>query len=201
MSVKYTRYLTSDFVTNNAVAVGKFKTEIEESSIVAAVESIIRVGDVVDTWFASTLSGGDETTFDGLVAAHDGVASTSIQFHAASKLVEGDLAITEDASWQCLGGAVTTPDFFSSNIAAMIGRITGRYKTDGSTVELRMVEDGTTALGTTTLPDTASAWATMQWMASTAPSAGTHEYTLEGRLNGSTSASVKFCSVSLLEVV
>ena len=75
---KYTKSVSADF--SSGVDAGKFDEEIRASSISSAV--LLRVdvsGDVCDSWFDDPLSAGDETTFDGLVAAHDGTAQEDVQ--------------------------------------------------------------------------------------------------------------------------
>jgi hypothetical protein len=151
--------------------------------------------------FDGELSAGDQTQLDVIVAAHDGQPPTKIVFHASSKLLEGEVALTNPSGFDVLGGVVTTPDFFTAILAACLGRIVGSYKAVGAGAELRLVEDGATVLGTFEIPDSSGAWQQMQWFTSTPPSAGTHTYTVEGKLNGATSAAVRFTSLSLLEVV
>jgi hypothetical protein len=151
--------------------------------------------------FDGDLSAGDQTQLDAIVAAHDGQPPTKICFHASSKLLEGEAAITNPSGFDVLGGVVTTPDFFTANLAACLGRMVGSCKATGEGAELRLVEDGATVLGTFAITDSSGAWGQMQWFTSTPPSAGTHTYTIEGKLNGATSAAARFTSLSLLEVV
>ena len=151
--------------------------------------------------FDGELSAGDQTQLDAIVAAHNGQPSTKICFHASSKLLEGEVALTNPSGFDVLGGVVTTPDFFTAILAACLGRIVGSYRAVGAGAELRLVEDDETVIGTFEIPDSSGAWQQMQWFSSTPPSAGTHTYTIEGKLNGATSAAVRFTSLSLLEVV
>lgn len=151
--------------------------------------------------FDADLSAGDQTQLDAIVAAHTGAPPTKICFHASSKLLEGEVAITNPSGFDVLGGVVTTPDFFTATLAACLGRLVGSCKAQGAGAELRLVEDGTTVLGTFAIPDSSGAWQQMQWFTSTPPSAGTHTYTIEGKLGAATSAAARFTSLSLLEVV
>jgi hypothetical protein len=156
-------------------------------------------GNVTVTFvFPTDLSAGEQTALDALVAAHDGAPPTQVRFHASSTILQGEADITE-TDWTMLGGVVTTPEFFCPTVACLKARIIGSYNTDGAGAEIRIVEDGTTVLGAFELPDSSQAWTQMQWFTSTAPSAGTHEYTIEAKLGTATAAKVRFVSMSLLE--
>lgn len=72
MSETYNYSISGDF-PNGKVNTSIFTVEIEQSSISsAALEMINTSGDDCDVVFDGALSGGDETTLDGLVAAHQG---------------------------------------------------------------------------------------------------------------------------------
>lgn len=74
----YQYSITNDF-PNDKVEAAKLKYEIEQSSISSA--SILYVhssGDNCNVWFDGVLTSGDETTLDGIVAAHDGDTLTDI---------------------------------------------------------------------------------------------------------------------------
>jgi hypothetical protein len=174
-----------------------------DAGITTALDGVSQDEDAatVTFHFPTALAGGEKTALDALVAAHDGAAPTQLKFHAASKLIEGELTVTQDATWQTLGGVVTTPDFFMATLAAGLGRIVGSYKSVGTAPEIRIIEDDTTTLCTFSAVATADVWTMMQFFTTTPPTAGTHEYKIEGRLNGATSMSVRFTSMSLLEAV
>ena len=70
-ATKYTYSISSDF-PNSKVCTGRLVYEISGSSIVTAIDSVNTSGDVCDIWMKAALSGGDETTLDGIVAAHSG---------------------------------------------------------------------------------------------------------------------------------
>jgi hypothetical protein len=70
-NTKYTYSISGDFL-NGKVGSTKLTQEIGSSTIVYALDHISTIGDVCDIWFKSVLSGGEETTLDGVVAAHDG---------------------------------------------------------------------------------------------------------------------------------
>jgi hypothetical protein len=70
---KYTYSVASDF-PQGAVSPETFEQEIHDSSISSATYLYLNIaGDVCDVWFDGALSGGDETTLDGIVAAHEAV--------------------------------------------------------------------------------------------------------------------------------
>lgn len=191
---------------NQAVNEDKLKAQILAAELAVQLEQIRTSCNEDGTTctcsvdFAAELSQAEQDQLDAVVAAHDGAPPTSIKFHAASKLVEAEVALTNPSGFDVLGGVVTTPSFFTATLAACLGRIVGKCKAQGDGAELRLVEDGTTVMGTFTIPDSADAWQNMQWFTTTPPTAGTHEYTIEGKLNGATSAAVRFTSLSLLEV-
>ena len=120
-----------------------------------------------------------------------------VRFHGSSTIVQGQLNVV-GGDWTSVGGVVTTPGFFAP-VASLKSRIIGSYKTAGLGAEIRLMEDGTKELGLFALPDSAGAWAQMQWFSSTPGSEGTHEYTLEMKLGTATSVSVRYVSMSLLE--
>jgi hypothetical protein len=160
-------------------------------------------GNIIVTFhFPVDLSAGEQTALDALVAAHTGAAPTVVKWHASSVLTDHEKAIeaVPDA-WTELGGAVTTPDFFTPNVSACKGRVVGMCKTNGEGTKVRLKEDDTAPSGHYVLPDTSGEWQAMQWFSPDPPTAGTHSYTLEGQLptSGATAASVKYVAVSLLE--
>jgi hypothetical protein len=149
--------------------------------------------------FPADLSTEEKTALDALVASHTGMPPTQCRFLASSTIIGKEESITE-ADWTVLGGVVTTPQFFCpNNLPGLKARIVGSYKTDGNGAQIRIVEDGTTVLGTFALPGTASVWTQMQWFTTTSPSEGTHEYTIEAIKGAAGSAFVRYVSMSLLE--
>jgi hypothetical protein len=71
MAVKYT-YIITDFA-NNAVFAGGLGEEIEASPITTALSYILTSPNACDIYFESTLTAGEVTTLDGLVASHEGI--------------------------------------------------------------------------------------------------------------------------------
>ncbi len=72
-STKYT-YSIADDTLNGKVDNDALAETIQESDIVTALDYINTEADVLDIWFKSELSSGDETILDGLVSDHDGEA-------------------------------------------------------------------------------------------------------------------------------
>jgi len=152
--------------------------------------------------FPTTLSPTEETALDALVAAHTGVAPTQIKLHASSVLTDHEKTATDtDPNWSEVGGAVTTPNFFTPNVSNCKGRVVGMVQANGTGAKLRVREEGSIPSGGYDVPDTSGEWQTMQWFAPDSPTAGTHKYTLEGQLpsSGATVLKVKYVAISLLE--
>lgn len=72
---KYTYSITGDF-PNQLVNVPLLKQEVGDSAIATALSYIDIEGDSCDVWFVDALSGGDQTILDGIVATHQGTATT-----------------------------------------------------------------------------------------------------------------------------
>lgn len=72
-SVNYDFTISTAF-PNAKVSSGKLTKEIQASAIVTALDYISTAEDACSVWFKDTLSGGDQTLLNTLVAAHDGVS-------------------------------------------------------------------------------------------------------------------------------
>ena len=70
-STKYVYSVSTDF-PNHKVDVDRLTQEIAHSAIITALDYIEVSSDDCNIWFKDTLSGGDETILDGVVAAHSG---------------------------------------------------------------------------------------------------------------------------------
>lgn len=200
----YTYNIAVDF-PNQKVAPSKFSSEIKASSIsTATLLNITTVGNTCDVNFSTSLSGADETILNGLVAAHTGI-ETAIVFHATSKVISDEVQITQDSTWQVLGGVVASPEFFVPALVGVKGRIVGSVKTVGTGVQLKVVEAGASNVDMNSTPysvsDTSNAWSVVKFLTDVAPRAGDWTYEVHGRLNGASSASMRFSSLTLLEIV
>jgi len=75
---KYTYSIADDTANGVLDTVGstlctaRMKSLIGASAIETAIEDISSTGDVLDVWMKATLSGGDETILDGVIAAYEG---------------------------------------------------------------------------------------------------------------------------------
>lgn len=126
---------------------------------------------------------------------------------AQVKVVEGTVPITEDATWQHLGGV--TGDLSKSAIvlANAFGRLSGDYKSvkgaGNEKAQFRIREDdGTTVvtLVTADIPGTSDAWKRdAELDTTTTMREGRNRYTLEARLNGAVSASLRDGIFALIE--
>lgn len=195
-------YDYTDFA-NDIVSISKLTLEIAAASLGQALVDITANGDTLKCaiQFEAELDSGDKTTLDGIVASHDGVEPTQYKFHAASTLVHAEVDVTETTEWQVLGGVVTTPSFFCKVVSKLLARIIGSVKSQGDGLELRVMENGTTAIASASYDSTGGVWTQQKFYSSSAPTDGTNEYTLEARLNTATSGSVRFFSMSLLEAL
>lgn len=206
-------YAHTDFL-NDVFHEDSLKAEVAANeSITTALDGITSVeavdeggdptGNITVTFhFPVDLSAGEQTALDSLVAAHTGAAPIEVRWHASSVLTDQEQTVTDtDPGWTELGGAVTTPDFFTSNVSACKGRVVGMFKTNGTGAKLRLREGDATPSAAHDLPDTSGEWQAMQWFTADNATSGTHLYTLEGQLpqSGATAVSVKFVAVSLLE--
>lgn len=132
---------------------------------------------------------------------------TQLVFRASSKIVELEQVLTNTTGFDTLGGVVTTPTFFVANPAMIVGRCVGAFKAVGTGAQLQILEileDGTVNNLTPTpfdIPDSADEWKNQGFNIQVPPSAGMNRYLLEGKLNGATSASVEFVSMSIMEIV
>lgn len=138
------------------------------------------------------------------VASKELTRQPAVIFHAASTLAQSEKAITA-ADWEDLAGVITTPEFFMYDLTKALGRIVGDYQAAGSGVELRVVEQkagdaDVVIAGPKVLVDSAGAWAMVSFSTTAAPRTGQNRFVLQGRLNGATSAKIRYTSMSLLEL-
>ena len=96
------KYTISTAFPNQAVAGDKLKNEINASSIASAPLELVNTdadSDECKIKFDGSLSGADETTLDGLVAAHDGVPYVDIGGDGLWVFSQADSSTTS-SSWQ-----------------------------------------------------------------------------------------------------
>ena len=85
-ATKYTYSISTDF-PNGVVATDRLTVEIQDSTIITALDYINTSGDDCDIWFKAAISAGDETTLNGIVAAHSGEPLPYMQFDANGNLI------------------------------------------------------------------------------------------------------------------
>ncbi len=203
----YPTYTIATDTANARLAKGKLKTEIIALSLATARILGIRIA--IDGLTFMVLcdvepDASDKTSIDDAVTAHTGVDSTRLQLHSTSTVVELERAITSDGTFEDLGGARTSVDFYMPDETRAISKIVGDVKTVGTGAELRLVKsDSDIVVSPVLVPgDTTGAWVAMSIVSIDAKlDANTQIYKLQGRLNGATSASVRFVSMSLLEAI
>lgn len=160
--------------------------------------------DALTICYTRNLSTEEREVVTDLVWDHDGIPSPEATSLAMSTLVSLPISIM-DSEWVELGGVITNPSFFESQLALLIGRITGEVLTDGE-MEFRLVE---------VLPEsrdvknsvpwlrgaTGGLWQSVQFSSDVPAHVGEHPFVLEGRLNSGTLGQIRFVSLVLLKVV
>lgn len=174
MAEKYPYSISGDF-PNTAVDSTKLKEEIEDSAIATALSYINTSGDVCDVWFDAALSGGDETTLDGLVAAHDGIPVVYPDEAYASSEGESTVTIvgwTEKASLS----------FLAQDGDYMISWSAEAKTLNKNKVVVQVEQDDTDVLADFSLiPDMVnfSAWAPISGFKKVTLTKGTHTFDLD----------------------
>jgi len=128
--------------------------------------------------------------------------SSCSEFIVSSKISSAEEAVVAVSTWQDLGHPVaSTPDSLVPDLAQAKGRASGYYKMTGAGGKLAIFQnDDANPMGSLVLADTAGAWMAFGFTTSTAPTAGTHLYSIRGRLDGATLLSVKAISLTLFRV-
>jgi hypothetical protein len=173
---KYTYSITGDF-PNDAVAIEKLVVEIDDSSITTALDHVETAGDVCDIWFDDALSGGDETTLDGLVAAHDGVSPVGTVGSYVSS--EGESSTTSTDWTEKL---TCEPGWFRAGDYAVDWSCEVKSSTPKTKLNLRVQLDDTTTLGeskTAYSDDMATDWVMQAGFTKTTLTAGTHTFDMD----------------------
>ena len=92
--------VAADF-DNGACHPLKFRREVKLDAGLPAPRGIYAKADDVVVFFTDVLTAGEKTTIRDVAAAHD---SERRQLLSTTAIVTGELAITEDTTWQSLGG-------------------------------------------------------------------------------------------------
>lgn len=193
-------------------ATGKARGGQLAQEVSAAIADLLRIdtaGDVLDVVFSRTLTAGEESTLDGIVAAHAGV-ETTLWFRGGS-LVVGSTAVSLTAigSWQEIGAFDFDLSLAMKSVARATIRIVATGAADGTGARLRLVEDdlaGNVVVlsDAIAMADTRGAAALFKFDTTVAPNAGLKSYRLEGQLGAdaptaAASASVKHCHAAFVE--
>jgi hypothetical protein len=142
------------------------------------------------------------------IAAHIPNPYVNVVFYASSTLVTKLTPLVGvDPLWTDIASTITTPAFFSTELANMWGDLLGVYSATGAGAKLRLVEtdpDGlnSVVVGEWALADTGGANAQLD--AHTAPgslSGLTKRYILQGQLNGALAANLSTCEAALMRGV
>jgi hypothetical protein len=190
--------ISTDF-PNAEVHGAKLKAEVAASSI-AAVCCVSRAGDFCDVTFDDALSAGDETTLNGLVAAHDGVKPKNFGYASSSKLVPLELNIPNDDAWHEVGGVTTTMGAFVSNPADALGKLIGEHKTTGANAQIRArySSDDGLLISPVTLPNSSGAWAVMDFNSDQAFRLNTETIIVEAKCPAGETLDFRFVTATLL---
>lgn len=120
----------------------------------------------------------------------------------ASKLINARVDITEQTAWQALGGVAVNASFFTPDLTQAFGIVQFDAKAVGTTAQLRLVEvdeDGNArALSDLFVIPESNKWRNRKFQTSQVPGSGDYVYEIQGRLNGATSALIRYCSVVLV---
>jgi len=196
----------SDFPTG-AVDPEKLKAEVGASGISVPCSYAYVYGTTCEVFFDQPISEDDQTALAAIVAAHQG--QVEITLGASSKVVEGlDVPITETDQWQTLGGVVTRPEFFDSNMGKLFGRAVGSVRAKGDGVELRILEqkEGAEDVQLSDIykvQDSVNEWKPFGFSSNvpprvTGPDSEGNTYLLQGRLNSAGAGGVRFASLTLM---
>jgi hypothetical protein len=203
-SEKYSYEVDTQF-PNHKVNGSSLHNEVDSSDIVTVLEGINvnppESPGMCDIWFVDALSTEDETTLDGIVAAHQGDPPITLEFKASNKLIENIKDVTEDETWETVGGTVTTLAAFIPDVTKAWGRLIGQCMASGTGAQVRIIRDsdGVVCGGPYEVADTSSAWADLQeWVNQNQPP-NTDCYLLQARLNGATSLQMRYFTISLFE--
>lgn len=117
-------------------------------------------------------------------------------FAGSSKMVVG--AVTSQG-WEVLDGLVTNLGVFTTDPSKAVGKVTGEIQVSGTGLELRLTKgDGSTPISASFAhADTGGEWQIFGFTTNAPGDLGDQAYRLEARLNGATSAALRFTSLSI----
>jgi len=108
MAEKYT-HIYSNF-PNNKADLSRLNSEIIDSSITIALDYINADSSGVDVWFKAVLSGAEETTLSGIVAAHSGDSMVTVPptMSDGRPIVRADTRPLETETYFTMAGDTTS---------------------------------------------------------------------------------------------
>ena len=189
----------------NGVAPSKLQEELVSNGVLVNSVSLTVLNCIIDV--DEPIGSVIEARVLDTLRDHDGILPPKYKFHSASSLIQNETEITNVTEWQDLAGVYANPGFFAKDINRAFSTIAGSVKHQGGTYEIRLIEyhdDGTfeVVANTMTHGDDANAdWHTFSMITTQPPSTGECLYVLQGRLNDSTSCSIRFCGIRLMEVL
>lgn len=202
----YTYSIQNDFPNHHVF--GSLLAVQAQEAIPGVAFVVNTSGDVCDVVTDVVLTAPQETTLDGVVAAHLGYEIT-MEMLATANVVGNALAVTSDPTFVDIGGITTNPLFFEPNVNLVFGLMTGQVKTVGTGAELVIDEhfdgqpDSPLNVPPFAVPDTQGEWVTIQFPTNVAPANINQNrvFMLEGRRGGATSFEIRYSSLSLMRTV
>jgi hypothetical protein len=118
-------------------------------------------------------------------------------FAGSSKMVA--VGGVTSQGWEVLDGLVTNLGAFTLDTTKAVGKITGQIQVNGTGLELRLTKgEGSIPISANYQhADTAGGWETFGFTTNAPGDLGDQTYRLEARLNGATSADLRFTSLSI----
>lgn len=203
-------YSIADDTASAAVDLESIDAEIRADATVIADAAellgctVTPADDSIVATFDIEPAAGTKTAITAVVAAHAGTATAIETFFESSKISCGSLTLSAGTTWEEVGGTCTNPNFFAGpSLGGVKIQLHGQINTDGATAEIRVChDDGTTrtALGSITLPDTSGAWAFFEFLSGEPTAGGLALYVAEARQNTTTTAKVRYLTLSLFRV-
>lgn len=196
----------------NQLDEGTIQISVSPTAAVLAVSpshADIQVDDAV----AGMAEGLDEYMKQlGFRFMEEGPATPLVAFYGSSKLIDNTKAIVSTPAFEIAGGVITNPGFFSPNLPATFGRITGAYRVTGVGAQCKIVEanpDGSNPEDKNAAPvdlaNTLGVWKILRFQTDIAPRpvvsvAKPWQYTLEAQTGGTADFEFKYVSLSLMQL-
>lgn len=152
--------------------------------------------------YVETLSAGEKTTLDGVVAAHTGEPIPQPPELKASFMVapaEFDAGGGSSTAWKDVGYAHVDAGALTGDVTKTEIKVMGGTKANGATAEMRLLYGATptTIIPITTLVDSGSSWDNFDEVNTVDPPTGPTDYILQIRRNSSTNVAVRGACLSV----